>query len=432
MANTPSVFISFSSHFRDWALVFAENLRTCGFEKVFIDAQSIAPGRSWWTSLQEGLSQAEQLVLLVTPEAMASPWVHQEVVSFLSLVPESSRSGRLFPVMLVTSPVPLFLRQLQSADFREYDHSGYRRELARLIQAMRGLPTAWRLPQVKVPPEPLPLVPAELRENCWKVLASGLTERRSRVAVANFLEQSDSFLEGFPDLECAANTAIQQVMSSAHSVKRIIGLLERAAAAEIVEFEAVQPLVDALREHDQEVAETTPMQRDMKVSVGIAPRGAKDLGAQRTAWWRVVSRFHRWSPIGFVAVCLLILVCVVYAWTLSLPNPLPSIGEYSCELAQQPFRSCEIIPTADGGMELVVRAVQRGPNSMIAEYRGRLVNAEPGCANANMSSYIGSDLEKLLTRNAGQLTICREKRGTAWHGTWHFPGISETGFALRF
>ncbi len=44
---------------------------------VFLDQTDLASGRSWVAQLQEGLAKSDQLILVATPEALASPRVKQ-------------------------------------------------------------------------------------------------------------------------------------------------------------------------------------------------------------------------------------------------------------------------------------------------------------------------------------------------------------------
>ncbi len=55
------------------------------------------------TQLQAGLAEAEQLILVVTPEAMASPRVKNEWESLVAT--DRDWEGRLQVAMLVDSPL---------------------------------------------------------------------------------------------------------------------------------------------------------------------------------------------------------------------------------------------------------------------------------------------------------------------------------------
>ncbi len=71
------VFISYSSRYAAWVKTLHDNLELClqhaGYSaEVFIDQDDLKPGRSWITQLEAGVDQAQHLVLVATPEAMAS------------------------------------------------------------------------------------------------------------------------------------------------------------------------------------------------------------------------------------------------------------------------------------------------------------------------------------------------------------------------
>lgn len=80
MAYKYRAFLSYSSRYADWVEVLYRNLeRVFGTGSVFLDRTSIRPGQSWVAALEQGLGEAQFLVLVATPEAFASPWVLQEI-----------------------------------------------------------------------------------------------------------------------------------------------------------------------------------------------------------------------------------------------------------------------------------------------------------------------------------------------------------------
>src|SRR5689334_9010637 len=67
----PRLFISYSRHDEPFADRLANDLIAAGFE-IWLDRKDILPGANWGQSIQEGLDAGEIMLLVVTPESMAS------------------------------------------------------------------------------------------------------------------------------------------------------------------------------------------------------------------------------------------------------------------------------------------------------------------------------------------------------------------------
>src|SRR6478672_1530083 len=74
----PYAFVSYASADRDRALAVADALEGAGIA-VWLDRRSIAVGSSWSAEIVRGIRGCAALILLVSPAAMASPNVAQEV-----------------------------------------------------------------------------------------------------------------------------------------------------------------------------------------------------------------------------------------------------------------------------------------------------------------------------------------------------------------
>ena len=124
-----SAFLSYSSRYADWVEALHANLeatlaRHGESRPVFLDRLDVAAGASWVTQLAAGVNQAAKLVLVVTPEALASPRVGDEWQALVDSRRDWSR-GQPVPVVLVWAPLPLFLGPIQYVDFRGHDEAGY-------------------------------------------------------------------------------------------------------------------------------------------------------------------------------------------------------------------------------------------------------------------------------------------------------------------
>ena len=119
----PQAFISYSSRYTPWAATLHQNLerslKHSGSDlELFFDQKDLKSGTSWVGRLEQGIGSVEQLILIWTPEALASDWVMKETRSFLA---ERGPARRLHIVHLVEAPLPPFLADIQFVDFREHD-----------------------------------------------------------------------------------------------------------------------------------------------------------------------------------------------------------------------------------------------------------------------------------------------------------------------
>ncbi|HZF13751.1 MAG TPA: TIR domain-containing protein [Thermoanaerobaculia bacterium] len=190
--SDPAAFLSYAHRYRPWVKVLQQNLETClkaaGRQpwKVFLDETDLGSGASWVGQLQVGLGRAEQLVLVVTPEALASAWVEKEC--FLAA---DGAEGRLHLAMLVETPLPPFLAPIQCVDFQPAGEPAYHRAVQRLAAGLLGktgrLDSA-ALPSGLVPPPPLePGLPSALRGRLLDWLEPRFAGKVAREAIASRL-----------------------------------------------------------------------------------------------------------------------------------------------------------------------------------------------------------------------------------------------------
>lgn len=210
-----AAFISYSSRYKAWVATLRDNLELClphhGEKRgVFLDQTDLGVGRSWVTGLQAGIDQADQLVLVVTPEAMASPRVKNEWEAFVAR--ERNWEGRLQVVMLVDTTLAPFLEPVQYVDFREHDEKTYRKALAELVAAILGKPDRRLLrglaADVRIPDLPEVPVPPTLRRELVGWLATRLGEKTLRPTVAAALGLHWRDFDGYPSIDCAAAAGI--------------------------------------------------------------------------------------------------------------------------------------------------------------------------------------------------------------------------------
>ncbi len=113
--NKPDVnriFISYSSIDRVRTNGLALLLEAMGHQ-VFHDHRTIKPGRRWKADLQEGLDDAEAVMVFWTRHAKSSDWVRKEYEYFASQYPDRL----LIPVLGDETPLSELLKTRQQADF---------------------------------------------------------------------------------------------------------------------------------------------------------------------------------------------------------------------------------------------------------------------------------------------------------------------------
>ena len=261
MAFDYAAFLSYSHRDAPWVEVLQNNLETSlealGHHpsKIFRDESDLGPGRSWVTGLQQGLDRAPKVIVVATPEAMASPRVKQEFETLIS-----SRSdwdqGRLLPVRLVDCPLPPFLKPIQWIDFTDHDKDKdkYKSGLRDLLGGILGQTDRRNLPQLpddlRTPDPPARPVPSRLRGKIVAWLEERLRSKLVRGAVAEALGLQRTSLDAHPSWACAASAAIVESTGNEDPVKA----LRRMLAA----------LTDALEEDlPDDVAKLQPLREEV-------------------------------------------------------------------------------------------------------------------------------------------------------------------------
>jgi hypothetical protein len=79
---------------------------------VWVAPESIAPGESWLTSVERGLTASRVFLALLSKASLASPWVLKEIQAAMEL--EVHSRLRLVPVEVEDCDVPILLRTYQT------------------------------------------------------------------------------------------------------------------------------------------------------------------------------------------------------------------------------------------------------------------------------------------------------------------------------
>ncbi len=105
-----NVCLSHSHADKKWADILRAGLVADGFE-VWNPVDDITPGLNWHLETGKALERSDAMIVLLSPDSVASPYVHSEIDYALST---SKFRGRLIPVLLKpTAEVPWILQQQQ-------------------------------------------------------------------------------------------------------------------------------------------------------------------------------------------------------------------------------------------------------------------------------------------------------------------------------
>ncbi|WIG61481.1 MAG: hypothetical protein OJF49_004229 [Ktedonobacterales bacterium] len=138
------LFVSHSTQDNAWCRVLVAALQGAGYD-VWYDEQGLTGGATWVETLQREVQSREVFVVVLTPEAWASPWVQEEVKLALAT------RRTILPVMLKPTAVEGFLVTRQWVDVSALDApTGAQRVLTAL-----GSPVVF-----PAPPAPKQIAPA--------------------------------------------------------------------------------------------------------------------------------------------------------------------------------------------------------------------------------------------------------------------------------
>ncbi len=111
------IFLSYPREDTQTALKFINSLTERGYE-VWIDQKNIAGGEEWRRAIQEAVDWASDVVVILTPDAVKSPWVQHEG-SFAN-----GRGKTIHPILaadLGSHEFPVWAQELQYHDFLAVD-----------------------------------------------------------------------------------------------------------------------------------------------------------------------------------------------------------------------------------------------------------------------------------------------------------------------
>ena len=157
----PPIFISYSRQDADFALQLGRDLRDAGVH-LWIDQLDIPPGGRWDREVERALKASRMLIVVLSPEAVASENVMDEVGYALS------ESKRVVPVMCRRCELPLRLQRVQYVDLS----TDYRQGIERLVATLAAPEAQAGAGDRRAEPRPAvaPVVAGPRRAGGWKPL----------------------------------------------------------------------------------------------------------------------------------------------------------------------------------------------------------------------------------------------------------------------
>ncbi|MBI2730257.1 MAG: toll/interleukin-1 receptor domain-containing protein [Sphingobacteriales bacterium] len=112
------IFFSYSRADSEFVLKLAKDLRKSGAD-IWLDQLDIAPGSHWDASIEKALHSAGTLLIILSPNSVASENVMDEVSYALE------EGKKVIPILHANCETPFRLRRLQRIDFTTDYKTGF-------------------------------------------------------------------------------------------------------------------------------------------------------------------------------------------------------------------------------------------------------------------------------------------------------------------
>ncbi len=116
--KSKTLFISYSRKNKEIALELAQRLQEQGVA-VWLDLLNLEPGTHWDIAIQNALEEANAVLVLLSPPAVASTYVLSEIDCALE------QKKKIVPLLLEECRVPLLLRRVQYIDCNQSLEEGF-------------------------------------------------------------------------------------------------------------------------------------------------------------------------------------------------------------------------------------------------------------------------------------------------------------------
>jgi hypothetical protein len=121
------VFISYSRRDIDFATEIAASIKDAKF-KVWMDRQEINGGAKWRDHIKNGLTRANEVVVILSPNSVVSSWVNHEVSMAIGM------GKPVYPICIQpVEKLPVWAEDIQIIDFISGNHE---KGLKELIEAL--------------------------------------------------------------------------------------------------------------------------------------------------------------------------------------------------------------------------------------------------------------------------------------------------------
>jgi len=150
--SSDSIFLSYSSDDRPFALGFAKELQDLGVN-VWIDQLGIKLGQNWDNAIEEALEKSDTFLLLISPTSIASQNVQDEVSIAINA------EKKLVPILIKKCDLPMRWQRRQYADLTQepdkaikdvLESIGLQEKAAKNIKKLLSLLRISEAPQKKV------------------------------------------------------------------------------------------------------------------------------------------------------------------------------------------------------------------------------------------------------------------------------------------
>jgi hypothetical protein len=173
----PSYFVSYSRKQQDKALAFRD-LLAGNARSVWLDQDDIALGDPWLDEIRKGIDAADELVLLLSEDSIASPIVEKEVR-------HAQAAGKLVRPILIAKtsiPVPDYLQHIHHIDISEVDDLvDARRRLAAYFGDTEGDPASDAVLKLRACRRIWPCFTSEFASPAGRIAAHGHATRLDRL-----------------------------------------------------------------------------------------------------------------------------------------------------------------------------------------------------------------------------------------------------------
>ena len=153
--NPCQIFISHAYEDAGFAHRLANDLKNQGW-RVWIAPDNIRPGEKWMDALNRGLSESGVYIVVLTPDAVDSKWVHDETNVAIMLKKEDGI--HFIPLHLKSCNVPLLWKLYQQIGFDGLYEDGLRELLSELDRHNQALLAKVKV-QTSIPVQAEPLQP---------------------------------------------------------------------------------------------------------------------------------------------------------------------------------------------------------------------------------------------------------------------------------